>query len=268
MVVHLVTNSTVLDSAATFQRSVYSIHGLGNFLPVIEWGFIFTPILFHAICGVVIIMGGVPNSQTYAYTSNVRYTLQRATGMIVFAFIVWHVFHMHGWFHFDWWETAVAEPLGGAKFKAYNVASSAGLAMQASFIVQLLYAIGILSCVYHLANGIWTMGITWRVWVSPGAQQRANYVCGVFGLGLAAVGLSALIGVSTRDIDAAQEIEDRMYRAKTASGELRENDHKRLDSYREGSEDPVMGETAEVSAKAALQSRRDEYKIISRDDKR
>jgi len=124
MVIHLLTNASVLDSAASFQRNVYSIHSFGKILPVIEWVFIFIPLLFHAIFGVVIIRGGLPNSSTYKYTSNVRYTLQRATGMIAFAFIMWHVFHMHGWFHSDWWMNNVAEPLGGGKFKAFNAAST------------------------------------------------------------------------------------------------------------------------------------------------
>ena len=27
-------------------------------------------------------------------------------------------------------------------------------------IVPVLYTVGVLSCVFHLANGVWTMGIT------------------------------------------------------------------------------------------------------------
>ena len=115
MVVHLATNASVLDGAATFQRNVYSIHGLGILLPLVEWLFIFMPLIFHALIGVIIIRGGLVNSGTYHYSSNVRYTLQRATGMIAFAFIFWHVFHMHGWFHAFWWERNVTEPLMGAQ---------------------------------------------------------------------------------------------------------------------------------------------------------
>jgi len=112
MVVHLATNASVLDSPATFQRNVYSIHSLGSALPIVEWVFIFLPLLYHAIYGVLITRGALPNSSTYKYTNNVRYTLQRATGMIAFLFIMWHVFHMHGWFHADAWMQTVAEPLG------------------------------------------------------------------------------------------------------------------------------------------------------------
>ena len=34
----------------------------------------------------------------YPYRENFRYTLQRGTGVIAFVFILWHVFHMRGWF--------------------------------------------------------------------------------------------------------------------------------------------------------------------------
>jgi succinate dehydrogenase / fumarate reductase cytochrome b subunit len=220
MTVHLLTNASVLDGAGTFQRNVYQIHSLGRLLPVVEWVFIFIPILFHAVFGVVIIRGGLPNSGAYPYGSNVRYTLQRATGMIAFVFILWHVFHMHGWFHFEWWHRNVAEPLLGAQFEPYNAASSAGDAIQRTFVVPVLYAVGTLACVYHLANGIWTMGITWGVWVSPAAQRRASQACTVFGVGLAAAGLAALWGMESVDVGAARQVELRMYESKLQSGEI------------------------------------------------
>jgi succinate dehydrogenase / fumarate reductase cytochrome b subunit len=230
MVVHLVANASVLESPATFQKNVYTIHSLGSLLPLVEWGGIFIPILFHAIIGIVIITGGMPNSNQYRYGPNYRYVLQRATGMIAFVFIMVHVFHMHGWFHADVWLENVARPFGGAQFKAYNAASTAGLALQ-NFGWVALYLIGILSCVYHLANGIWTMGITWGVWTSPAAQSRASAVCTVFGLLLAVVSVGALFGMrnagSGEALQEAQQAEDQMYQHKLESGEVSRNEHKR-----------------------------------------
>ena len=251
MCVHLVTNASVLNSPATFQKNVYSIHSLGLLLPIVEWGFIFLPILFHAIFGVIIIRSGLPNQGSYATASNYRYTLQRASGMVAFAFIAWHVFHMHGWFQFELWRTTVAEPLGGAQFVPYRAASSAGIAL-GSLIVQILYAVGILACVYHLANGVWTMGITWGVWVSPAAQRKATGVCTVFGVCLAFVGLSALWGMSSVNIEDARKAEDQMFEAKLASGEVQDNaatHHKRgkpVDPVKTDIEEPAKEEPAEI----------------------
>jgi succinate dehydrogenase cytochrome b subunit len=249
MVIHLLTNASVLDSAASFQRNVYSIHSFGKILPVIEWVFIFIPLLFHAIFGVVIIRGGLPNSSTYKYTSNVRYTLQRATGMIAFAFIMWHVFHMHGWFHSDWWMNNVAEPLGGGKFKAFNAASTGAQAMRMNLIVPVLYAIGVLSCVFHLANGIWTFGITWGLWVTPQSQRRANYACAVFGVLLAVVGLSALGGFAAKvDVDEAKKVEEQMFKSKLASGEITE-DHHKMAAHEEEPKETAKAETKTEKSK-------------------
>lgn len=231
MVVHLLTNASVLDSPGRFQRFVYDIHSL-PLLPVIEWGFIFLPILFHAIIGVLIIRGGLPNSGTYRYGSNVRYTLQRATGMIAFVFIVFHVFHMHGWFHADWWTHNVVQPLGGGQFKPYNAAST-GAAALSSVAYQIFYVVGVLSCVFHLANGIWTFGITWGLWITPQAQRWATTASLIFGIGLGAVGLGALTGFAYLvDPQEAREVEDAMYKAKVASKEVDEEvgKHKRAKS--------------------------------------
>jgi succinate dehydrogenase / fumarate reductase cytochrome b subunit len=201
MCVHLLTNASVLNGPGTFQDNVDMIHSLGRALPVVEWVFIFIPILFHAIIGVIMIRGGLPNTGSYPLVGNVRYTLQRATGMVAFAFIAWHVIHMHGWFGAPFKNVAVFPlPTGGANFDPHRATSSAAEAIQAGLGVQVLYAIGMLACVYHLANGLWTMGITWGVWTSPAAQRRANYVCVAFGLGLAAVGLSSLVSLSTLDV--------------------------------------------------------------------
>ena len=231
MVVHLLTNASVLDGPATFQRRVYAIHSLGAVLPIVEWTFIFIPLIYHAVYGVLITRGALPNSSTYKYTNNVRYTLQRATGMIAFLFIFWHVFHMHGWFHAEWWQNSIAHyPFGGI-FRPYNAASTAAEAMHVSIIVPILYAIGVLSCVFHLANGIWTFGITWGIWVTPQAQRWANVVSVVFGVLLGAVSLGALggfaFGVNPKE---AREVEDLMYEKQFAV-EIEE-------AKKEGKEDP------------------------------
>ncbi|MEM8946691.1 MAG: succinate dehydrogenase cytochrome b558 subunit [Planctomycetota bacterium] len=232
MVIHLMTNASVLESPATFQKNVYTIHSLGALLPFIEWTFIFIPILFHAIIGMVIVAGGMPNNNQYRYAANYRYTLQRATGMIAFVYIMLHVFHLHGWFHGAAWLENVARPLGGAQFRAYNAASTTGLALQSYFWVA-VYVVGVLSCVYHLANGLWTMGITWGVWTSDKAQARASAVCTGFGVLLAVVSMGALVGMRSTGageaLDQAIAVEDQMYQAKIDSGELKPNEHKRTE---------------------------------------
>ena len=210
MVVHLMTNASVLAGTETFQRNVDTIHSLGPLLPFVEWTFIFIPILFHAIFGVVIIAGGMPNTGNYPYGSNIRYTLQRATGIIAFVYILYHVWHLH---HYG-------AHVGGGNFDPEFASSSTALALQ-SFTAKAFYVVGMLSCVFHLANGLWTMGITWGVWTSSRAQRRASWVCTVFGIGLACVGLSAMSGFGDIDIEATRARELRLKQARDfAAGKI------------------------------------------------
>ncbi len=229
MMVHLLVNASLMDGAGSFQRNVNQIHSLGSALPLVEWLFIFIPILFHAVVGIWIIRSGSSNIAKYRYTSNYRYHLQRWTGVVAVLFIFFHVFHLHGWFHSEYWLNKIAHPLGMASFRPFNAASSLALALK-GVAWPIFYFIGVMSCVYHFANGIWTFGITWGIWISPKAQQRASSVCTVIGLVFAAVGLSALYGAITVDIDEARRIEDAFYESRVASGEILPTPHKRIDS--------------------------------------
>jgi succinate dehydrogenase / fumarate reductase cytochrome b subunit len=199
--VHFVTNVSILDGPATFQMRVDQIHSLGPMtLWCIEWSCIFLPILFHALIGLIIVMRGKRNLRYYPYTGNLRYTLQRWTGVVAFVFIIWHVFHTRDWFHATWWVEHVTRPLGGGTFDPANAATTAAQAIQASSLVAVCYAAGVLACVYHFANGLWTMGITWGMWTSPNAQRWANIPCVAIGLGLAVMGLAALFGMALAPI--------------------------------------------------------------------
>lgn len=196
LIVHLLVNATILNGAPTYQSQVDRIHSLGIILPLVEWAFIFLPILFHATIGLVIISGMMPNTAAYPYNGNIRYTLQRATGMIAFLFIVLHVIQMH--------HMGVA--LGGGKFNADAASSTVAIALQ-PLSYKLFYGLGVLACVYHLANGLWTQGITWGIWTTEGAMRRAGWICLAFGLFLAAAGLSSLYGFSELDVKQAETYE-------------------------------------------------------------
>jgi succinate dehydrogenase / fumarate reductase cytochrome b subunit len=197
LVVHLLTNSSILGGAESFQSRVDLIHSLGPLLIPAEIAFIFLPMLFHAAIGFVIIATGMPNVGSYRYAGNVRYTLQRATGMIAFVFIVWHVIQLH-------W---LGAPLGGGQFDPHHATSTAAAALRPAWVTA-LYVIGMLSVVFHFANGLWSLGITWGIWTSPAAMRRANVVSIVVGVVLAAAGLGSLGGFQRVDIDEARMTEE------------------------------------------------------------
>ena len=237
MVVHLTTNASLINSTASFQTAVYWIHSLGSLLPVVEWGFIFSPLLFHAIVGVWIAKTGSSNADRYKLAGNRRYVLQRITGIIAFVYLMFHILHLHGWVHLTPW-VELGQKLGYAQFRAYNAASTLALAMDGYFWPA-FYLVGVLSCIYHLANGLWTSGITWGLWISKPAQERATKVCVAFGLVLAVIGTTAWYAAITADPVAARKVEDEMYKANLKTGMVPESIEKRTQP------DSVLGARSE-----------------------
>lgn len=194
--VHLATNASILapgEPGVEYQKSVERIHALGWLLKPVEIVGIFIPLAFHALLGVKIWLTSAPNMQQYRYGSNIRYTLQRTTGVIAFAFILYHVWQMH-WF---------GEPFGGGQFAVHDEGGAPAAApttakiIQAGWWIAPIYGVGIIASVYHLANGIWTSLITWGITIRPQTQRRAGYICAIFGVILCLVGLGALSGFRT-----------------------------------------------------------------------
>lgn len=184
---HLGTNALVsLNGVAghdLFQEQVDRIHALGPLLYPVEILFIFAPLAFHAGLGVKMWLQGRPNTTHYPYWGNIRYTLQRVTGVMALLFILIHLWQMH-------WLGGLL-PVGGY-FRAEQATGTAAGVIQERFWVAPVYLIGTLAASFHFANGIWTGLITWGVTVGREAQRRAGYVCAVIGLTLAFFGTTSL----------------------------------------------------------------------------
>ena len=198
LVFHLATNASIIDGLDTYQ-----IHVIGpTTLFVIEWSAVLVPLLLHAAIGILIVARGKRNFWNYPYRENIRYSLERMTGVIVFFFVFWHVFHMRGWFEIEWWREHVTLPLGGARFDPAHVITAAA-AMQASPAIWILYLIGTLAAAYHASNGLWTAGITWGLWTTPHAQRWANLPCLAAGAGMAVIGVGAIVAMLNVPLPAA-----------------------------------------------------------------
>ncbi len=84
--VHLTINATILLGGDKFGLAVDLIHMLERFhlLIPVEIAFIFLPILFHAVLGVVIALSGTVNVDRYKYCGNIRYVIQRGNRAFCF----------------------------------------------------------------------------------------------------------------------------------------------------------------------------------------
>lgn len=168
IVAHLVVNATMIQGTSPqdiFQLQVDKIHAL-PFLWGVEWLFIYLPIIFHTVYGVVIILGCQPNVEKYPYAKNYFYLAQRISAVAIAFFVLFHVLGMKGLLG----STLQFVPEDAARSTARHINSSL-------WVAYVVYPIGILASCYHLANGFWTAAITWGLTISSGSQRRWGYVC-------------------------------------------------------------------------------------------
>ncbi len=229
LVPHLTTNSSIIwgevfnakkyaefgagsAGVATFQHEVNFIHDLPALI-FIEIFVLWLPIAYHSILGVYFARSGRANTERYAYQSNWRYTMQRATGYLGVLFLFMHISSLRwGWTY------------GGImpSFEADNAASSTALHLQGGVLPYFnaaFYLVCVLALVFHFANGLWTAAITWGLTISKQAQQRWGVVCTAIGVALAAAGATAIVGFTTLDASKAVEVENKMQARATAPAE-------------------------------------------------
>jgi succinate dehydrogenase / fumarate reductase cytochrome b subunit len=188
LIVHLLINATIAQGGNVYQLQVDKIHGL-PFLPAIEWGFIFLPIIFHTAYGIWITVTGQWNVQNYPYSKNIYYMLQRLSAIIIVLFMLFHVLALkYGAFG----ENYAFDPHAALKTVAVHF-------HEHPFLVWVLYPIGILASCYHLANGFWTAAITWGLTVSAAAQKRWGMVCAGLFVVIFLAGMIALVASAGLD---------------------------------------------------------------------
>jgi succinate dehydrogenase / fumarate reductase cytochrome b subunit len=182
VVFHLLINATLVQTGDLYQTQVRKIHEL-PFLWIIEWLFVYIPIVYHAGYGIWITVACQPNNLNYPYAKNWLYILQRVSAVIVAMFVLFHVFALRvGLFG----QTLSFDPNAAASTMHRHISASRCLA-------YVVYPVGILAACFHLANGLWAGAITWGLTVSAGAQRRWGYLCILLFLITLILGLTALI---------------------------------------------------------------------------
>jgi succinate dehydrogenase / fumarate reductase cytochrome b subunit len=174
---HIFENSFVVRGGADLWWKETEFTRTIPYQVFVEAGLLWIPILYHALYGLVITATSAPNAGTYNYPRNYQYTLQRVTGIVAFAFIVFHVFSTRGYFY----ATGVEATYQRMHYFMINP------------VILTVYLVGTLSCVYHLTNGIFTFSITWGIAQGPRAQRLVNYVCTAIFVVLAVVSVEILI---------------------------------------------------------------------------
>ena len=172
---HLIVNHFATRGESAFNQASHFMENL-PFRIFLEVFIIYLPLLYHAVYGVYIAFTGTNNTGKYGYFRNWMYILQRVTGIFTFIFVIWHV-----------WETRVQAALGAdVNFSMMeNIVSNP--------VMLAFYIVGIVSAVFHFANGLWSFGITWGITITPRSQRISTYVTMSIFVLLSYVGVSAIL---------------------------------------------------------------------------
>ncbi|OAS84883.1 MULTISPECIES: succinate dehydrogenase cytochrome b558 subunit [Metabacillus] len=174
LIQHLVVNHFATRGAEAFNKAAHFMEML-PFRYVLEVVIIFLPILYHAIYGVYIAFTAKNNVSNYGFLRNWLFMLQRVSGIITFIFIAWHV-----------WETRIAAALGAQV--NYDMMAS----ILSSPFMLAFYLIGVISTVFHFANGLWSFAVSWGITVTPRSQLISTYVTLAIFIALSIVGVRAI----------------------------------------------------------------------------
>jgi succinate dehydrogenase / fumarate reductase cytochrome b subunit len=170
---HLYENYTATRGADAYNKMTRTLQELPFAVPM-EIAIIIVPLLFHGIYGLFITSTAKPNVISNAYVRNWMYFIQRVTGVIVFAFILFHL-----------WTTRLVQLQDHESLDLFRQVQAA----VANPWIYAFYLAGILSATFHLANGVWSFSIVWGLTIGPKAQRRMLYVSAAVFLVLSYVGV-------------------------------------------------------------------------------
>jgi succinate dehydrogenase / fumarate reductase, cytochrome b subunit len=174
---HLLSNFEALKGPMAYGDQVKFLNSL-PLVRVLEWTFIFIPILYHAVYGVYIWLRGKSNVVYYPWAGNWMYVAQRYTGLIAFAYIVQHV---------------LRQRFLGVSLPEHPYYAFAKVQHELSnpFMVA-VYVIAMIAVCWHFAYGVWLFAAKWGITPGNVARRRFGYICAVLGILLAVMGIASI----------------------------------------------------------------------------
>jgi succinate dehydrogenase / fumarate reductase cytochrome b subunit len=177
LIEHLLSNFEALKGPAAYGAQVKFLNSL-PLVRVLEWTFIFLPILYHGLYGVYIWLRGKSNIVYYPWAGNWMYTAQRYTGLIAILYIGQHVLRQR------FMGISLPENPGAAFAKVqHELANPWMLAV---------YIIAMIAICWHFSYGVWLFAAKWGITPGTTARKRFGYVCAVLGVVLAVMGLASI----------------------------------------------------------------------------
>jgi succinate dehydrogenase / fumarate reductase cytochrome b subunit len=173
---HLYENYQATRGAEAYNAMVKRLQEI-PFALALEIAVIALPLFFHGVYGLFITGTARPNVVSNRYVRNWMYFLQRATGIVLFAFVIFHL-----------WTTRLVSLRDHERLDLFLLVQSS---VENPWIYA-FYVAGILSATFHLANGIWSFSIVWGLTVGPRAQRRMMWVSALVFVILSLLGIRSI----------------------------------------------------------------------------
>ena len=171
---HLYENYSALRGAEHYNEVAHALQVL-PFSLALEIAVILVPILFHGVYGLFVTATASPNAKSYR--RNWMYNLQRVTGVILFAYILFHL-----------WTTRFVNVFHHEDVNLF--ATMQGVVHNRWLLAFTI--LGILSATFHFANGLWSFCIVWGITVSPRSQRMLEWVSAAVFVVLSYIGVRAI----------------------------------------------------------------------------
>ena len=174
---HLLSNFEALKGPIAYGAQVKFLNGL-PMVRVLEWVFIFLPILYHGLYGAWIWLRGKSNIVYYPWAGNWMYVSQRWTGLIAILYIGQHVYRQR---------------FTGISLPENPHASFAKVQQElANPWMLAVYIIAMIAICWHFSYGIWLFAAKWGITPGATARKRFGYACAAFGVVLVVIGLASI----------------------------------------------------------------------------
>ncbi|HEX9930039.1 MAG TPA: hypothetical protein VGB02_16015 [Pyrinomonadaceae bacterium] len=166
--VHMFTNSKAMSGEKVFNDAVADIHHIPYLLFVEIFG-IFLPLAFHSIYGIFISAEARNNVFNYAYARNWFYFFQRATGVFLFFFLLFHILNMR--FGVIPGLETYGNPVAGNADRAFDIVASEFQ----SIAIFIFYILGVAATAWHLAYGFFLFAVDWGIVIGEKSQRYLLY---------------------------------------------------------------------------------------------
>jgi succinate dehydrogenase / fumarate reductase cytochrome b subunit len=174
---HLYDNLRSLYGEESFNLYLAEKRSLPLIVPIMVL-VVWIPIAFHGIYGLLAMKKSRPNLGRFPFFENLKYVLQRLSGIGLLLFVPAHVY-----------KTRIEPTLSHTPLDFKHMME--GLHEPLTLAV---YCLGVLGVAYHLANGIWQFSIGWGIATTQKGMRKVQVISYLAFIILLVMGAGAVWG--------------------------------------------------------------------------